>query len=254
MTISISNIKAICLVIFSLTCITALAQQESGLPRIQVNENKFVDAQGKVVVFRGLNASDPDKLDREGHWDKNYFAEIKSWGSNIVRFPVHPEAWRKRGQQNYLALLDKGISLAGEQGLYVIIDWHSIGNLKSEMFQSPNYNTTRAETNTFWKLMAERYKDEPVVAFFELFNEPTVAGGKLGACTWAEWRAMMEETIGIIRATGCTTVPLVAGFNWAYDLTDVAKDPVKAAGIGYVSHETSETVGRTMDERLGILV
>jgi endoglucanase len=46
----------------------------------------------------------------------------------------------------------------------------------------------------------------------------------------------MEETIGVIRENGCKTVPLVAGFNWAYDLTEVAKDPVKAAGIGYVSH------------------
>ena len=42
--------------------------------------------------------------------------------------------------------------------------------------------------------------------------------------------------IGIIRAHGATTVPLVGGFNWAYDLKPVATDPINAEGIGYVSH------------------
>jgi hypothetical protein len=61
-------------------------------------------------------------------------------------------------------------------------------------------------------------------------------GGELGTCSWAEWKMLMEETITIIRATGCKTVPLVAGFNWAYDLTEIAANPINAEGIGYVSH------------------
>jgi hypothetical protein len=60
--------------------------------------------------------------------------------------------------------------------------------------------------------------------------------GQLGTCTWAQWKDMMEELIGVIRENGSTTVPLVAGFNWAYDLTPVATDPINAEGIGYVSH------------------
>ncbi|MCC6282187.1 MAG: cellulase family glycosylhydrolase, partial [Saprospiraceae bacterium] len=57
-----------------------------------------------------------------------------------------------------------------------------------------------------------------------------------GTCTWQQWRELMEETITIIRAHGCTAIPLVAGFNWAYDLTPVATDPIRAEGIAYVSH------------------
>ncbi|MEP6734981.1 MAG: cellulase family glycosylhydrolase [Chryseolinea sp.] len=227
------------LLIFFVSCVLAMGvsqAQTSKLSRISVNGNKFVNAEGKTLVFRGLNVSDPDKLDREGHWDKRHFEEVKSWGSNIIRFPVHPEAWRKRGEKDYLVLLDKGVALAAELGMYVIIDWHSIGNLKTEMFQSPNYNTTRIESDQFWKTMAIHFKDNTAVAFFELYNEPTVMGGKLGECTWADWRVIMEQTIALIRANGCPAVPLVAGFNWAYDLTEAGKDPVKAEGIGYVSH------------------
>jgi endoglucanase len=204
--------------------------------QISVKDNKLVNAEGKTVVFRGLNASDPDNLERQGHWDKRYFAEMKNWGANLVRFPVHPTSWRKRGQEEYLKLLDQGIAMAQEHGLYVVIDWHSIGNLRTEMYQNPMYETTRKETYEFWRAIARRYKDKPTVAFFELFNEPTLMNGELGKCSWQQWKEMMEEIIGIIRATGAKQIPLVAGFNWAYDLREVKENPIAAEGIAYVSH------------------
>jgi len=36
--------------------------------------------------------------------------------------------------QEYLELLDRGIAWAGELGMYVIIDWHTIGNPITEVF------------------------------------------------------------------------------------------------------------------------
>ena len=205
------------------------------LPRVSVKANQFV-ADGKPIIFHGMSSSDPEKLSRDQHWNKEYFEVMKSWGANLVRFPVHPSAWRKLGKDKYIALLDEGIKYAGDAGMYVIIDWHSIGNLKTEKFQNESYNTTRKETMEFWDIMSEKYKDNTTVAFFELFNEPTTYGGKLGECTWAEWKQMNEEMIKVIRDNDAQTVPLVAGFNWAYDLTPVANDPVNAEGIGYVSH------------------
>ena len=47
---------------------------------------------------------------------------------------------------------------------------------------------------------------------------------------------MNEEMIKIIRANENKAVPLVAGFNWAYNLTPVEKEPIDAEGIAYVSH------------------
>ena len=208
------------------------------------------------MVFRGLNTSDPDKLKKNGHWNQEYFQEIKKWGANIVRFPVHPSAWRSRGQWEYIKLLDEGIAMARVEGLYVIIDWHSIGNLRSQLFQDPMYETTQKESFEFWSAMAKRYKDEPTVAFFELFNEPTVYNGTLGTCSWTQWKDLMEETITIIRAHGCAAIPLVAGFNWAYDLTEVAANPIKERKYrlrqSSLSHEETKTLGRSMDKRLGI--
>lgn len=161
---------------------------------------------------------------------------MKNWGANLVRFPVHPTAWRKRGKEEYLKLLDKGVALAQEMGMYVIIDWHSIGNLRTEMYQDPMYETTMKETFEFWRTMSKHYKDNATVAFFELFNEPTLYQGQLGTCTWEQWKEIMEEAITIIRAHDCQAIPLVAGFNWAYDLSPVEFKPIEAEGIAYVSH------------------
>ena len=212
--------------------------------RVSVKGNQFVTADGKPIIFRGLDASDPDKLERNGQWNKHYFEMAKSWGANVIRIPVHPAAWRIHGKDSYLKLLDQGVQWAQETGLYVIIDWHSIGNLyggkffpaSSELYPPDAYNTTREETFDFWRTMAKHYQGNTTVAAFELFNEPTVNDPSLGTCTWAQWKGLLEEIIQAIRAEGGTAVPLVAGFNFGYDLTPVAGAPLNVEGIGYVAH------------------
>ena len=206
------------------------------LPLIKIKGNKFVNDRGEVMVFRGVNISDPDKLVNGGHFNREYFEAIKSWRANVVRIPVHPSAWQKRGKNAYLSLLDQTIQWLNELGMYAIIDWHSIGNLKSEMFQNNSYNTTKTETFDFFRTVSARYKNVPAVAMYEIFNEPTVFNGQLGVFSWADWKAINEETITIIQAHNPNAISLVAGFNWAYDLTPIAKAPIEKQNVAYVSH------------------
>tara|TARA_R110002050_G_scaffold171113_2_gene303134 strand:- start:59438 stop:60451 length:1014 start_codon:yes stop_codon:yes gene_type:complete len=229
-----SNGKLLLLFCFLFSINEILSQNK--LDKVSVNLNNFVIENGKTIVFRGLNTSDPDKLESQGHWDKSYFKEIKKWGANIVRFPVHPTAWTKRGKENYLKLIDDGVKWATELNLYVIIDWHSIGNLQTEMFQHDMYDTTLKQTYDFWRTIADKYGKNSTVAFYELYNEPTTYRNTLGTASWDLWKKMNEEMITIIRANGGEGIPLVAGFNWAYDLTPVIDNPINAEGIAYVSH------------------
>src|ERR1035438_8892353 len=150
-----------------LLCTALFRSGVSAAPsRVSVKDNHFVTADGQTIVFRGLDTSDPDKLERNGQWNKHYFEVAKSWGANVVRIPVHPAAWHIHGKKNYLKLLDQGVKWAKEEGLYVIIDWHSIGNLheekffpgSSELYPATIYNTIREETFDFWKTMAKHYR------------------------------------------------------------------------------------------------
>jgi endoglucanase len=237
----IMNRLAIPMLLLALgACAPALTQRETSaseapISLIRVEGNRFLDDAGHTVVFRGVSFSDPDWLEPRGQWRREYFEAARSWNANLVRIPVHPGRWRDRGEEGFLALLDQGIRWAGELGMYVVIDWHSIGNLRTGRFQRDVYNTTREETLHFWRTIADRYAGNPVVAFYELFNEP-VEGGDFGPMSWAEHRALMEEIIGAIREHDATTIPLVAGFDWAYDLTPVRDHPIRAPNVAYVAH------------------
>jgi endoglucanase len=209
---------------------------ETTLQFIHVEGKNFVDEDGNTRIFQGVNISDPDKLAKNGYWSKAYFQVVKDWGANLVRVPVHPVAWKERGKPEYFKLLDQAVTWASELGLYLNIEWHSIGNLETEVFQHPMHYTTRQETYNFWRDVSFRYAGIPAVAFYELFNEPTTYLGQLGQITWAEWKVIVEQMIGIIFAHDTRVIPLVGGFDWAYELRNVGKDPIDFEGIGYVSH------------------
>ena len=206
------------------------------LPLIMVKGNKFINSKGDTILFRGLAISDPDKIERQGHWNKKHFEKIKEMGSLIVRIPVHPVAWRERTPEKYLELLDQAVEWCTDLGMYVMIDWHSIGNLGMELFQNPMYNTSKQETYGFWRTIAQHFKGNNTLAFYELFNEPTTYNGQLGTITWQEWKKINEDIISLIRSYDNGPIPLVAGFDWAYDLTPLRESPISAGGIAYVTH------------------
>lgn len=206
------------------------------LPLIKVHGNRFVNSKGDTILFRGMAISDPDKIERQGHWNKAHFEKVKEMGALIVRIPVHPIAWRERTPEKYLELLDQAVEWCTDLGMYVLIDWHTIGNLEMELFQNPMYNTSKQETYQFWRTIAQHFTGNNTVAFYEIFNEPTTYRGTLGSISWTEWKTINEKIIHLIRAYDTETIPLVAGFDWAYDLTPIINEPINAEGIGYVSH------------------
>ncbi len=219
------------------------------LPLIAVKGNRFVNPAGEPMLFRGMSVADPDKLAGQGRWNRELFVAVKAMGANLVRLPVHPVAWRERTPAAYLALLDQAVDWCTDLGIYVIIDWHSIGNLKAGMFQAPMYETSVPETMAFWRTIAQHYRGHHTVAFYELFNEPAHYSGMLGTMSWTEWRQLNEEMIGVIRFWDKERIPLVAGFDWAYDLNYLHYEPVRAEGIGYVTHPYANKRGQPWEPR-----
>jgi endoglucanase len=207
-------------------------QANTTLPRISVKGNRFVDPDGKPILFRGLSISDPDKLKQQGHWNKELIQKVKEMGTTLLRIPVHPVAWRERGGAEYVKLLDEAIQWSTELGMYVMIDWHSIGNMTTGIYQNPMYDTTKEETYGFWRAMSQRYARNNTVAFFEFFNEPAA----FGRINWEAWKTIVEDEIAIVRSNNAQAIPMVAGFDWAYDLTPLRLNPIAAEGIGYTIH------------------
>ncbi|MCB0743828.1 MAG: cellulase family glycosylhydrolase, partial [Ignavibacteriae bacterium] len=55
--------------------------------------------------------------------------------------------------------------------------------------------------------------------------------------------------IGIIYAHDTTVIPLVAGFNWAYDLTNVKYEPIAYPGVAYVTHPYPQKREKPWEEK-----
>ena len=142
----------------------------------------------------------------------------------------------------YLELIDQAIMWANKRDIYLIVDWHSIGYLPTEQYQHPMYDTTLKETRDFWRTVAFRYKDVPTTAVYELFNEPTTQDNTLGNRDWKEWKVLNESLIDMIYSRDKNVIPLVAGFNWAYDLSYVKKMPIEREGIAYAVHPYPQKV------------
>ena len=208
---------------------------------LKVDSKNIVDGTGKPFVMRGVNIADIDKLAFQNRWNKGLFEVVADWGSNTVRIPIHPMSWRKRGKEWYFEKLDQAVAWANSLDMYIIIDWHSIGNLKAEMYQHPMYVTDIVETREFWRDIAFRYKNVPTMAVYEIFNEPTddyIGNGKgsLGKVNWEQWRTLMEDVIDIVQVYDDNVISLVAGFNWAYDLSEVTNAPIRRDNIAYAIH------------------
>ena len=96
------------------------------------------------------------------------------------------------------------------------------------------------------------FQGNNTIAFYELFNEPTLYNGQLGSMSWSEWKRINENIIHLIRAYDTEKIPLVAGLDWAYDLTPLHIEPIEAEGIGDANTSLSSQTLKACTYRNGM--
>ncbi|MEM9368415.1 MAG: glycoside hydrolase family 5 protein [Planctomycetota bacterium] len=222
--------------------------------RFRVNGNRIVDPSGKPQIFRGVVSMDPilqtwPGNPDEGSWNEAYYAEMAEWGAKIVRLQIHPNVWRV-DKTKAMQLIDQSVKWIGKHGMYVLLDFHSIGFVPTGSFDDrgrgeDQLKTTEEEMTDFWVQLAKQFVDNDVVAFYELFNEPVIGRGRLqgtrseifGArVEWLKWRAMQERIVDAIREVDDHTPIICSGLDYTFDLSHVQDDPVRRDNIVYAVH------------------
>lgn len=173
------------------------------------------------------------------------FAKIEALGFNCVRIPF----WYRNfmnSSGNWFTVrhddnegfkrLDKIIEQCAAHGLYVILDMHGCPGGQS-MNQSTGvagknklYNNEKnlSIMENLWVAIAERYKDNPVVAAYDIMNEPMNNGGYTGTRAWQAGSGdairltnnVYDRMIKAIRKTGDSHVITVEGIWSIYNLPD----------------------------------
>ena len=179
------------------------------------------------------------------HVTQDDINQIKAWGFNAVRLPLHyeyfvnlrtPDVWNDQG----FALLDDIISWCTAAGIYVILDLHAAPGGQSDNSGISDYDSTkpslwesrdnRSKTVRLWDKISERYKDEPWVAGYDLINEPNwnLPGGTL-------LRDLYEDLTRVIRANGDDHILFIEGNSYSNDYTGLT--PPWDPQMVYVFHK-----------------
>jgi len=110
------------------------------------------------------------------------FAAIAAHGFNVVRIPLN---YRLLSDPDGFATLDRVLSLAEAHDVYVVLDLHAAPGGQSKVFVAdPEHDrlwdseAAVARTVALWRALAARYRGRPVVAGYDLLNEPDPPSGR----------------------------------------------------------------------------
>ncbi|ADH85721.1 glycoside hydrolase family 5 protein [Desulfurivibrio alkaliphilus] len=176
--------SALCLLQIFLLLLTAgpafAAQPGDGF--LRVDGPRVVNAAGEEVVLRGLNVEFRSFFDTLAPDD---IARIAGMGANVIRLALdyrdfEPEPFSYRRES--FALLDRILDWCRLHGVYVILDMHlAPGKQNPHDFVVHRQNQARfwiepenqERFYALWVELARRYRDDPVIAGYDLLNEGT---------------------------------------------------------------------------------
>jgi endoglucanase len=208
--------------------LTAQPVKEHG--QLSVKGTQLTDQNGKPVMLAGVSYG------WHNWWPRFYnTSSVKwlreDWGCSVVR-----AAMGVGPQKSYLDMPDWSkekieavIRGAIENGMYVIIDWHS-------------HELKTSEAKTFFAEMAGKYGSYPHV-IYEIFNEPVKD-------SWQDVKTYSIEVIKAIREKDPDNIILVGSPHWSQDLHLVADDPITGfSNLMYTVHFYAATHKQFLRDR-----
>jgi endoglucanase len=131
------------------------------------------------------------------HFYESYFTEsdakyIHSLELNLVRIPINYRLFEddmnpRVIKEDAFKYLDKVINLCAKYQIYTIIDLHALPGFQNQHWHSDNpthkaffwrHKDFQDRVVYLWEVIADRYKDQPWVAGYDLINEPADPDGE----------------------------------------------------------------------------
>lgn len=152
---------------------------------------------------------------RDHFFSEEDVAYIRSLGATAIRIPFH---WRYADPAN-VKYLDRVVEWARRYGVYVILDLHAVPGWQNPGWHCDNpYGISLFWREAFyqdraialWQVLADRYRDEPAIAGYDLLNEPYAPSNKLVL-------SFFERLIPAIREVDSRHLLFVEGNRYARD-------------------------------------
>ncbi len=256
-------------------CAASLASTVASAAGYYTQAGKIYDAAGQEVQIRGISHHGfaAEILQPQFIWTmgwKQQIAEIKSLGFNAVRVPFVPDTLYNTTPVNQLSyvepnlnadligktplqVLDMWMAEADRQGLYVMLDFHSVSKFRQYQtwfVDNPaDYNliyNNQAYTKDNWirdlKFVAARYASNPHFMAIDIYNEPN------GPVRWSTgdpnvtnpkyfWKAAAEAAAAGVLASNPNLLIFVQGIAGNFDGVENSNIPMNW-GEDFQPHKT----------------
>lgn len=201
---------------------------------LRLDGQTIVDKNGEKFQIQGISTHSISAFPE--YINSNVFKFIKNnLNCNTIRlcvYTVEDEGYTT----DLFPKIDEGIEFATEQGMYVILDWHTL--------KDANPNINKESAKEFFSRMVERYKDYENI-IYEICNEPN------GATTWDDVREYALEIIPIIRDCNPNSLIIVGTPNYCKNLEEVVESPItEYDNLLYSFHFYASSHKQSMREKL----
>ena len=212
---------------------SSIAQPPDTRPLIQVRGSDVMNGDQRFLLH-GINlfaCSDDessDTLHETGTVTEEDYASIRAAGFTCVRLNLWHKVFRESGGWEWLKL---HALWARRNDLRLILDMHSPpGGYQSNSYRGPFWKnpSMQQELIDFWVRAAREYADDPVVAAFDLLNEPKPPRD-------ADWLAYASRTLKELRKAGWNR-PVIIESSMLADGWTVDTRPFEDADVIYDTH------------------
>ena len=157
---------------------------------------------------------------RENYITRDDIQFIAKAGFNTIRIPFHYRFFTAENQQGF-TLLDRVISWARENHLYVILDMHAApgGQTGSNIDDSWGYpwlyedEASQQLAADTWKRIANHYRDNTTVLGYDLLNEPIPHYPRLAIYN-SKLEDVYRKLTAAVRSVDSNHVVILGGAQW----------------------------------------
>lgn len=213
------------LLLAAVLAMTACTREEPpvqvAVPALRVSGGGLVDEGDQPVALRGLSSHGLGWYPR--YINGAALKTLKEYGANVIRLALYSETKAGYLEEPYsLDLLYIGIENAIAEDMYVIVDWHILGD------SNPLTHVEAAEE--FFSQVSRHYGDVPNV-LYEICNEPN------GDTSWEDIADYASRIIPIIRENAPEAVILVGTPKNSTQIQEAMERPLPYENLMYSYHK-----------------
>lgn len=228
---------------------------------LQIKDGQLCDELGNPVQLRGMSSFGLQWGD--GFWvltDEAFDVLADDWECDIIRLAMYvAEGGYSESPSLILERLERGIELATERGMYVMIDWHMLNpgdptddiyltaglndpNMPDEFLALRDANPEWNGPQVFFAYIAQKYNHQYNL-LYEPANEPNRIGdyGKRFEVWSDTLKPYFESVIEVIRLYDDTGIIICGTDNWSQFVDAPVKDPIDDPNVMYAMHFYSGT-------------